>query len=140
MANSDPQAKNPEFIAVDVDIRSRSDLTPLVSALAPNVLVRSVGKFRGRHWIHLMLHGSPPTPSAAIRRYAKIFDRLPQRAQRLFKSAAKEFDIGFEGGLDPRPGDSVLVSEWVLSARDTEIVERLGASVRITIYADKNER
>lgn len=72
--------------------------------------------------------------------FASMFDRLPLRAKRLFKSVAKEFDIGFEGGLDPGSSNALLVSEWVLSARDVEIIERLGASVRITIYASKNGR
>lgn len=87
-----------------------------------------------------MLIGSPRTPSAAIRQYAKIFDRLPRRAKRLLQAAAKEFDIGFNGGLDPTADNqSLSLGEWVLSAKDIETVERFSASVRVTIYADKNE-
>lgn len=136
MAKTRPsQSASPEFIAVDVDIRSVTDLAPLVFALEPVLMVTHIDKSGRRHWIHLMLHGSPRTPSAAIRQYANIFDRLSVRAKRLFKRAAKEFDIGFDGGLDTREGGSVLSTEWVLTQKDISILERLGAGVRVTIYA-----
>ena len=141
MRNSELQRQNPEFIAVDVDIKSAEDLAPLVSALERKVHVTYVTRLGRRHWFHLMLIGSPRTPSVAIRQYAKIFDRLPQRAKRLLRHAAKEFDIGFKGGLDPTAENLALaLNEWVLSAKDIETVARLGASVRVKIYASKYER
>lgn len=130
-----PQRSSPTFIAVDVDIKSLTDLAPLVSALEPVLMVTHIDKLGRRHWIHLMLYGSPRTPSAAIRQYANIFDRLSLRAKRLFTRAAKEFDIGFDGRLDTRAGGSVLSTEWILTQTDISILERLGASVRVTIYA-----
>jgi hypothetical protein len=134
------QRSSPTFIAVDVDIKSLTDLAPLVSALEPVLMVTHIDKLGRRHWIHLMLYGSPRTPSGAIRQYANIFQRLPLRAKRLLKRSAKEFDIGFDGGLDMREGGSVLSTEWVLTPKDISVLERLGASVRVTLYAGASEQ
>lgn len=116
------------FVAVDVDITSLSSPASLVSALEPAIRAGHIGKVGRRHWVHLYVSGSASTPSAAIRRYARAFDRLRGPAQRLFARATKEFDIGFEAGEGTR------ANEYVLSRSDIAIVARLGATVRITVY------
>ena len=81
-----------------------------------------------RHWVHLYVSGSASTPSDAIRRYARAFDRLRGPAKRVFARATKEFDIGFEADEGTR------ANEYVLSKSDIAVVARLGATVRITVY------
>jgi hypothetical protein len=62
--------------------------------------------------------------------FAKLLDGLSPAAKAVWTNAkAKEFDIGIQGGLKPNP------AEWVLDHRVIDVVARLGAHIRITVYS-----
>ena len=81
-----------------------------------------------------MLARQISNPAEVILGFAKLFDRLPTRAKRIWKNAThKEFDIGIQSGFQPKP------AEWVLEPKVIETVARLGAKVRITVYSPEHE-
>ena len=118
-----------EFANVDLDLRVRGDLSPVIAALGERVLVIHQDKSRGRHWVRLSLIQQPGSPEYAIRKLAVLLAGLPPSARRTLAKAKKEFDIGIEGGNDPAS------AEWVLSPDVIAAVAALGAQVRITVYS-----
>jgi hypothetical protein len=123
------QGKHAEFLAVDLDIKSRRALSSLVAAFGNQVSATEVEKRRGRHWVHLCLLRDMPEPGAAIRRYVRIIERLPPAARRLLKECVLVFDIGIKSSRDTRS-----CAEWELSANDVALIEKLGGTVRMTVY------
>ena len=117
-----------QFANVDLDLRVRGDLSPVIAALGERVLVIHQDKSRGRHWVRLSLV-QPRSPEHAIRKLAVLLAGLPPSARRTLKKAKKELDIGIEGGNDPAS------AEWVLSPDVIAAVAALGAQVRITVYS-----
>jgi len=66
--------------------------------------------------------------------FAKLVSKLPANAKRIWNSATdKEFDIGIQGGFQPKP------AEWVLEPTVIKAVARLGAQIRITVYSPEVE-
>jgi len=124
-----PRAIAPKFLNVDFDLRSRLAPAPFIAAFAPRYTVQDLGKQGRRYWVHLGGRSSADTPSDSILEYARMFDRMPPDARRVFDRALREFDIGFEAGSNvPQAG------EWVLSKRALEAAARLGATIRVTVY------
>ena len=124
----DSTHRKTQFANVDLDLRLRGDLSPVVAALGKRVLVIHEHKARGRHWVRLILI-QPRSPEHAIRRLAALLAGLPPSARRSLKEAKKEFDIGIEGGHEPAS------AEWVLSTEVMAAVAALGARLRFTVYS-----
>lgn len=125
---ADSTRRETHFANVDLDLRVRGDLSPVIAALGERVLVMHEHKSRGRHWVRVSLT-RPRSPEYAIRRLAALLAGLPLSARRTLNKAKKEFDIGIEGGHDPAS------AEWVLSPNVIAAVAALGAQVRITVYS-----
>jgi hypothetical protein len=118
-----------EFLNVDLDIKSPTDPAPLKHAFGKRVHVMHADKVGRKHWLRLMLWPQPETPDEAIRRFSKLVARLGPRARVVWKRATKEFDIGIQGGFEPRS------AEWVLDHKTMAMAGRLGANLRITVYS-----
>ena len=118
-----------EFVNMDLDLKSRMDLDPLVHALGSAVLTLHADKIGQRHWVRLELMRQPKSPSQAIRGFSRIVGRLPKQARKIWDQAAKELDIGVQGGLNP------LTAEWVLEPTVVQMTCKLGAQVRFTLYS-----
>jgi len=79
--------------------------------------------------VHLCLLRNMPEPGPAIRRYVRIIKRLPPAARLLLKECVLVFDIGIKSSRDARS-----CAEWELSAKDVALIEKLGGTVRVTVY------
>lgn len=120
-----------EFLNVDVDLRSRTHLSGLIEALSLSLVVTHVGRDGRNHWVRLCFV-NPKDPSRAIRRFARLFAKLPKALQRAWHDAvSREFDIGIQAGDKPQ------ATEWVLDADAIKEAGRLGARVRITVYSPR---
>lgn len=118
-----------EFLNVDLDLKSPVDLGPLVHAFGRRVLVLHVDRIGRRHWVRLTLARQPRTPSEAIRGFVTLVAGLPAQGRAVWARADKEFDIGVQGGFEPRS------AEWVLEPKIVQALARLGAQVRLTVYS-----
>jgi hypothetical protein len=118
------------FLNVDVDVRSRDDLGPLMEALGSKVIRLHDGR-RGRlYWKRFTLAGGPKSLVDAVRRLCRLLDGLPPGAKKLWSDASiREFDIGIQAGERP---DS---AEWVLDTSVLEDVAKAGARIRVTVYS-----
>jgi hypothetical protein len=135
MAKGSTRASQPtEFLNVDIDLNSMADPEPLVRGLGSRVLPDQLGKVGRAYWVRFMLARQPLSPEEVILGFAKLVDKLPASAKRIWKNAThKEFDIGIQSGFQPKP------AEWVLEPKVIETLARLGAQIRITVYSPEAE-
>ena len=120
------------FLNVDLNVWSKTDPTPLARALGDSVGVQFVDRTPRKHWVHFTLSTlHSEEPSAVILAFAALLRRLPPDARRIWDRATREFDVGFQGGLEPSS------AEWVLDAKTVQAAAACGARIRITIYSPK---
>ena len=116
------------FANVDIRVDSNRDLSVLVSALGKTVIVNYLDRLGHRAVFSLWPH--PKTPSTAVTRFSRLLSQLPPRVRGLWRTATvKELDIGIQAGTSP------LAAEWTLSKAAVEEAARIGARIRLTIYA-----
>jgi hypothetical protein len=88
-----------EYLNVDLEIWSRSDLQPLVDAFGDRVTALHVGRIKGRHFAGLELTAMTKTADQTIRRLAALVESLPRAARRLWnKAERREFNLGIKAG------------------------------------------
>ena len=95
-----------EFINVDLDIKSRSNLDFLVNAWKGGAIRMHTPKLGRQHWLRLELLPQPKSPAEAIRRIGKLVGGLSTRGRTVWRRAqSKEFDIGIQAGFERRSGE-----------------------------------
>lgn len=118
------------FMNVDLDIHSKLDLRPLVSALGEKISENYVGRVRRTHEAHLELawrHNQ--TPTSIILGFCKLIEALPRSERKLWDSAkTRSFDIGIESPERNTYFWSAVSPEAVRAAAD------VGAQIAITVY------
>jgi hypothetical protein len=119
------------FLNVDLDVKSRNDLRPLVEALGREVLPLQEGRLGRRYWIRIELaRRAPKSPVDAIRRFCHLLSKLPPGPKALWDGASvRELDIGIQAGEEP------VAAEWVLDTDAFKEAANLGAQIRITVYS-----
>ena len=119
------------FLNVDLEVKSRKDLRPLVEALGREVLPLQEGRLGRRYWIRLELaRRAPKSPVDAIRRFCHLVSKLPAEVRELWDGASvRELDIGIQAGEEP------AAAEWVLDPDALKEAANLGAQIRITVYS-----
>jgi hypothetical protein len=129
----DPAATH--FLNVDLDIYSKADLQPLVTALGKKVTVLYVGRIKRTYSAHLELAKITRTADATIRSFCSLIEALP-KAQHAMWNAAKirDFNIGVQAGTQPHSTEFALAAETIKAAHE------LGARIVFTVYAPEHPR
>ena len=105
--------RSTEFRAVDLDVRSRKSLAPLLSAW-PWVQTPERTTSAAPRWLLVTLRSQPRTADDAIRAFVEMVEALPPSARRCWRQAtSRTFDIGIQAGLAP-----ILVRECPLADED----------------------
>lgn len=125
-----------EFLAVDLEIVSRSNLDPLIEALGKDFGINRNQKVGRLYFVLLSTGGSTPYRadpskyiSTLIRSVLKHVEQLPDLPRKLWDGAKSlTFDVGFQAGSLPNPYEVRLDKHAIAAA------SRLGACVQITIY------
>jgi hypothetical protein len=124
------------FLNVDLDIRSRWDLQPLVEALGKKVMVLYVGRFKRTYQARLELFGShlprdthSQRPERFILDFCKLIQKLPPAAREFWDDAkTREFDVGIESGKPHK-------FYWFdLSPKALQAAVEVNAQIAVTIY------
>ena len=126
------------FLNVDLDIYSRSNLQPLVTALGKKVVVLHVGLDRRTFCAHLELARVTRSADSTIRGFCSLIQALPRKARDLWNSArTRDFNIGVQAA--PRP----FSHEIALAAETVQAASEVNARIVFTVYApeatDKHE-
>lgn len=118
------------FLNVDLDLRSRADLTPLVDRLEPKTVVLRAEKYRGIYVASFeLLSFRASTPDGCIAGLAGLIEDLPPAARRLWNGASERvFDVGIQAGADRQ------AFKPKIKAATLERVAALRADIVVTIY------
>lgn len=123
-----------EFAAVDLDVRSRRSLAPLLDAWPWAQTPGRAGNAAPR-WLLVTPRGSPRTADQFVKEFAQLVDTLPSAAKRCWNQASsRTFDIGIQAGLTPPRFEDVRLSRDSLRR-----LSRLRASILVTVYAPFTE-
>jgi hypothetical protein len=124
-----------EYRAVDLDVRSRRSLAPLLKAWHWAQTPGRAGTQTPR-WLVVSARGQPKTADQAVRALVRSVERLPAPARRCWNQATRRtFDIGIQAGLAPRCYEDVTLEQRTIQA-----VARIGGQLHITIYGRRKTR
>jgi hypothetical protein len=122
--------KTTKFLNVDLDIYSRSDLKPLVTALGQSVLTLHVGREGQTNSAHLELSREPKTADFAIRTLAALIHALPKVERKLWDAAkVRDFNVGVQAAMEPHSYEIPLAYETI------KLASELKARIVLTVYA-----
>ena len=125
-----------KYLNVDLEIRSRSDLTPLVGALSRSLFLLHAGRIRGTFLASFETPGLDLPPDRAIKRLADAVSALPPSARKFWKLARdRVFDIGV--------AKSASRGVFALALRPETLgtIAQLDARLAFTLYpAEKRTR
>jgi hypothetical protein len=126
------------FLNVDLEVRSKSNLQPLVDALTSKVIVHYRGLENRHYKARLTLKESHRKSHAAkhqrvaeaiILGFCKLIRELPPHARSLWDGAwTRDFDVGIESG---KPGSFYW---FELTPAVLHVTAELNAKVSFTIY------
>ena len=130
MKNPDRELTN--FLNVDLDIFSKSDLQPLVTAMGTKVMVLHVGRYKGTYRAHLEVagySGYDENADSTIRAFCAIIRALPKAALKLWNAAkVRDFNVGVQAGTQPPSFEIALAAETVRAASE------VNARIVLTVY------
>src|ERR1700687_874036 len=120
------------FLEVDLDIYSKTNLQPLVSALGKRVFVLHVGRVKRTFCAHLELTRITKDADTTVRAWCVLIESLPKAERKLWKTATvRDFTMGVQAGTQPH-------SYWFALATETsKAAYEVGARIAFTVYAAK---
>ena len=126
---------NIQFLNVDLDITSGSDLSELAAAFGDAVTVLHSGRMDDDWTLSLEVSTEEDSADAVIRRFCDLVEALPTDATDTWcRAKRREFNVGYMCGDEPAFFDSILETETV------DLIARNKASIITTIYpADEEE-
>jgi hypothetical protein len=117
-----------QYLNVDLDIRSKTDLGPVLEDMGRRVAVMHSGPVGTRHLLAVETARNYKNPDATVHALCEIVENLGPAARRLWDAAEKQFDIGYE--LPP----GLAASKCSLRPDTLLRVGRLGAALAVTHY------
>jgi hypothetical protein len=123
-----------EFRAVDLVVRSRASLAPLLTVWDWAQTPGHIGTGAPRCLL-VIPRGNPRTADKALWKFVRMVDALPRAARLCWeKASSRTFDIGIQAGLSPSCFEDVRLRPETLEA-----VSHLRGSILVTIYAPSRD-
>jgi cob(I)alamin adenosyltransferase len=116
------------FLNVDLEITSRSKLDLFSVEIKKKTFVLYSGRQSQKNLLILECCGSPKNANAAIDTLCAIIEKVSPAARRIWDSAEKIFDIGWES----EKGDQS--SRIQLKSATLKRITALGATIAVTHY------
>lgn len=124
-----------QLLNVDLDIYSRSDLQPLVTALGKKVFVLHVGRYKRMYKAVLELNRLAKSADSKILAFCALIRALPKAQRQLWdKATVREFSIGIQAELQP------ITFEITLDERTVRAASEVRARINLTIYSPAIQR
>ena len=130
------KAQDAQFLNVDLDVYSRSDLQPFVDGFGKKVIALHVGREGRRYSAHLELAGfQKPSADSTIRAFCVLVRALPTTERELWNRAeTREFSVGVQAAKQP------FASDFRIEARTVKAVAELGAVIVLTVYGPEKAK
>ncbi|MEM7016599.1 MAG: hypothetical protein AAF512_04560 [Pseudomonadota bacterium] len=123
------------FINVDLELEGHESLQPIAEHFGESVSVLGCGAWGGYFQAAFEIAGGASDPDSIINIFCTLINALGPREMKLWKNTfRREFNIGYESGLEPRSYESIIRSDTVSR------INAVGASIRITIYPPNSEQ
>jgi hypothetical protein len=117
-----------QFLNVDLEVRSSTDLQPLIDDLGEDVVNLHTGRVHD-HYLATFEAIISGDADHRISYLCGLVDQLDSEARQSWEQASsKVFDIGYEAGVGPKSYESNLRPETIAA------VARTGAAIRVTVY------
>ena len=126
-----------EFLNVDLEIKSRFTLKPLLSALTPRLYILHSESKPNKHFANLEVSRfwKNPSPDKTIAALCDALESLSPKARGVWKKAhSKVFDIGLN--IDPKASHL----HQALSNNSLRRIANLGGTIIFTCYNPSNFR
>jgi ligand-binding SRPBCC domain-containing protein len=124
-----------EFLSVDLVVRSRLSLAPLLETW-PWAQTPGRKGTQAPRWIIVTPQCLSKTADKALSEFAKLVEKLPQPARHCWDDAStRTFDIGIQAGLEPSSFEDVQLHEDTLQA-----IVRIRGRILVTLYAPCREK
>jgi hypothetical protein len=128
-------AKTTQFLNVDLDIYSTSNLEPLITALGKKVFVLYAGRDKRTYSARLELASNTKNADATIRRFCNLIAALPKAGRDLWNTAkVRDFNIGVQAGMYPHSYEIELEEVTVKAA------SQIHARIVFTVYAPERRQ
>jgi hypothetical protein len=122
------------FLNVDLELRSKHELTELVQAFEPGAMALSCMAIEDGYLANLELDTQPTEAEAAIRSFVNLIEMLPPRARDLWNEASmRDFSIGVEAGATPSH------FEFALTPAVLKLAANVGAQITFVVYVHAPE-
>jgi hypothetical protein len=125
-----------KFLNVDLEIESRPNLEPLLSALGDRVYVLHAESKPNKRcaFLEISRYWRNPTPDRVIGSLCDLLDNLPPKAKQTWQKARrKTFSIGVELNPTERAGHMNLSNESLRR------ISTLGGTVNVTCYCFRDQ-
>lgn len=122
----------PNFLNVDLEIWSPSKLDELSAEMGERVSVLHCGPAPKRHLLAVENYHYYKNPDSAIQALCKVVESLSPTGRRIWTTARKAFDIGYELLPSERSSHFSLRPDTLLR------VSKLGATLTVTYYRREN--
>jgi hypothetical protein len=131
---SSSRMEDAEFLNIDLDVRSRRSLAPLVTAWPWAYQPTAAGRPNPR-WLLLNARGVGGTAEAVAKRLLQHIGSLRGDARQCWKDAHRRvFDIGVQAG-----GPGRAFEEVRLTAETLRRIAAVGAQIQVTVYPAEPE-
>jgi hypothetical protein len=130
-AEPEPRPFEPaQFLNIDLDVRSRRSLAPLVAAWPWSYQPLNTEGRPNPHWLILNPRSAGATAEAAAKELLEYIESLRGAARLSWKRALnRTFDIGIQAG-----GQGRAFEEVKLTAETLERIAAAGARIQVTVY------
>jgi hypothetical protein len=123
------------FLNVDLHIRSRTSLEPLLNEWTHLARVPDAKPPHKARWVLVNLRRQPKNAEAAIRALVRLVKNLSTAGRRAWRSASsRTFDIGIQAGIRPYSFEDVRLAEETLQS-----VARVHGNILVTVYAPRDD-
>ncbi|HTL17158.1 MAG TPA: hypothetical protein VL793_07970 [Patescibacteria group bacterium] len=117
-----------QYLNVDLDIRSKSNLDSLLIEMGRKVAVMHCGPVGNRYLLAVETAASHKDPDSSIHGLCDIIEEFSRSAREMWDDAVKQFDVGFE--WKPRE----RASNFSLRPDTLQRMAKLGATLTVTHY------
>ena len=136
--------QDPEFLNLDLDVESTSDLTDLANSLEGRLFVlycgeNGAGGYRASFEVDPRVE-LPHNPTSCSEFIVECIESLTPELRALWNGAtSRVFDFGYGSGIVPPPypikeGRTLNVHRTELSSKLVTLISSLNGSIHITIY------
>lgn len=122
---ADPNFEPAQFLNIDLDVKSRYSLAPLIAAWP-----WAQRPLQNNRWLVFSAHGGGDTAESTAQDLIELVGALSPAARRCWnRASSRTFDVGVRASMDGRAFEGVQLSAKTLSR-----IASIGARLQITVY------